>query len=301
MSNFNFFTAPKPATTQTVSKPSIFSIGSKKAPVKAAENIVEEEKEVAASIKEEVISAVETKETEVVEVKEEVVAETTEQAEEKSEDSVEAVQEEAQPEKKKRTRKSKTESQETSCDKKEEAKGQEEKPITYTNAKFEPAKIKLSAIQKSFSISIEDEKWEEKKKELSERVENIKISEDINLGSVRILLAQCVNLYSDLKREQRESRVFYNVMLDKTVGLISRQKDLNAIGSNAAERDKNSVKSCEQFKMKTERGEYNLYDIAMIVQDRIETINDLLDDLKQKREALSSYIYVLKLESESSK
>ena len=35
----------------------------------------------------------------------------------------------------------------------------------------------------------------------------------------------------------------------------------------------------------------------MIMQDRIDTINDLLDDVKQKKETLISFLAVLKLES----
>ena len=43
--------------------------------------------------------------------------------------------------------------------------------------------------------------------------------------------------------------------------------------------------------------EYNLYDMAMVLQDRIDTVNDLLDDVKQKKETLISYLAVLKLEN----
>ena len=69
------------------------------------------------------------------------------------------------------------------------------------------------------------------------------------------------------------------------------------IPADSEDRKKNSYLSCEQFKMKDKGTEYNLYDLSMIVQDRIDTINDLLDDVKQKKETLISFLAVLKLES----
>lgn len=48
--------------------------------------------------------------------------------------------------------------------------------------------------------------------------------------------------------------------------------------------------------MKDYGGKYNLYDISMVLQNRINTINDLIADVKQKKESLINYLAVLKLE-----
>ena len=166
-----------------------------------------------------------------------------------------------------------------------------------TQAAFSPGEIKLDKVRADFSVQFKDEEWTAKKEELEKRVMNIRIEPDINLGSVRVLLASCTNIYSELKREQRSNKTFYGVLTDKNTGLIQRQQAINAFGKNSEDRKKNSYLSCEQFKMKSGGTEYNLYDLSMIMQDRIDTINDLLDDVKQKKETLISFLAVLKLES----
>ena len=168
---------------------------------------------------------------------------------------------------------------------------------TVAQAAFSPGEIKLDKVRADFSVQFKDEEWTAKKEELEKRVMNIRIEPDINLGSVRVLLASCTNIYSELKREQRTNKTFYGVLTDKNTGLIQRQQAINAFGKNSEDRKKNSYLSCEQFKMKSGGTEYNLYDLSMIMQDRIDTINDLLDDVKQKKETLISFLAVLKLES----
>ena len=172
----------------------------------------------------------------------------------------------------------------------------EEPAPEFISAQFEPTKLPLSKIKEVFSVEVKEESWDETLKELERRANNIRIEEDINLGAVRILLAQCTNLYSDLLRESRSNKTLYDVLLDNSIGLIKRQKEINAFGKNEDERDKNGSLSCEQFRMKDYGGKYNLYDISMVLQNRINTINDLIADVKQKKESLINYLAVLKLE-----
>ena len=269
---FNLF-AVKPKGDKP--KANIFSIPS------FTQEPIKEEKEAAPEpvvekVKEPVEEApvVETFEVEAIEEKEEVQAVET------------------PPEKKKRGRRAKQ------TEEKEEPAAAETSSVGFENVGFAPTTIKINKIKETFAVNFQDDEWKNKKEELEKRAENIRIESDINLGSVRILLAQCTNLYSDLKREQRSNKTLYNVLCDKTIGLIQRQQQINANGKNNEDRKKNSVLSCEQFKMKDKDNvEYNLYDMAMVMQDRIDTINDLLDDVKQKKETLVSYLAVLKLEN----
>ena len=267
---FNLF-AVKPKGDKP--KPNIFNI-----PIGKQETVKEVEEKVAAP----------EPEPEKVEepVQEEV--QVTEVAEEKEE----AQTADNPPEKKKRGRKAKQ------SEDKEEPAATESSSVIFENAGFSPSTIKLSKLKETFAVNFQDDEWKKKREELENRAENIRIASDINLGSVRILLAQCTNLYSDLKREQRSNKTLYNVLSDKTIGLIQRQQQINANGKNNEDRKKNSVLSCEQFKMKdSDNVEYNLYEMAMVLQDRIDTVNDLLDDVKQKKETLISYLAVLKLEN----
>ena len=269
---FNLF-AVKPKGDKP--KANIFSIPSfTQEPIKeekeaALESVVEKAEEPV-----EEAPVVETSEVEVIEEKEEVQAVET------------------PPEKKKRGRRAKQ------TEEKEEPAAAETSSVSFENVGFAPTTIKVNKVKETFAVNFQDDEWKNKKEELEKRAENIRIEPDINLGSVRILLAQCTNLYSDLKREQRSNKTLYNVLCDKTIGLIQRQQQINANGKNNEDRKKNSVLSCEQFKMKDKDNvEYNLYDMAMVMQDRIDTINDLLDDVKQKKETLISYLAVLKLEN----
>lgn len=267
---FNLF-AVKPKGDK--SKPNIFNI-----PIGKQETVKEVEEKVTAP--EPIIEKAEEP------VEEE--AQVTEVTKEKEE--VQAV--ETPPEKKKRGRKAKQ------TEEKEEPAAAETSSVDFENVSFAPTAIKINKVKETFAVNFQDDEWKNKKEELEKRAENIRIEPDINLGSVRILLAQCTNLYSDLKREQRSNKTLYNVLCDKTIGLIQRQQQINANGKNNEDRKKNSVLSCEQFKMKDKDNvEYNLYDMAMVMQDRIDTINDLLDDVKQKKETLVSYLAVLKLEN----
>ena len=279
---YNLF-AVKPKSDRP--KANIFSIPS------FTKETVKEEKETAP---EPVIEKVEEpvqEDTAMVETVEEPAQKET-PAVEASEEKEETPASEDNPEKKKRGRKSKQ------LEEKEKLATAESSSVAFENAGFAPAAIKINKVKETFAVNFQDDEWKNKKEELEKRAENIRIEPDINLGSVRILLAQCTNLYSDLKREQRSNKTLYNVICDKTIGLIQRQQQINANGKNNEDRKKNSVLSCEQFKMKdNDNKEYNLYDLAMIMQDRIDTINDLLDDVKQKKETLISYLAVLKLEN----
>ena len=270
---FNLF-AVKPKGDKP--KANIFSIPS------FTQEPIKEEKEAAPDPVIEKVEEPVQEETQVVETS---VVEAPEEKEE-----VQVV--ETPPEKKKRGRRAKQ------TEEKEEPAAAETSSVSFENVGFAPTTIKVNKVKETFAVNFQDDEWKNKKEELEKRAENIRIEPDINLGSVRILLAQCTNLYSDLKREQRSNKTLYNVLCDKTIGLIQRQQQINANGKNNEDRKKNSVLSCEQFKMKDKDNvEYNLYDMAMVMQDRIDTINDLLDDVKQKKETLISYLAVLKLEN----
>ena len=110
-----------------------------------------------------------------------------------------------------------------------------------------------------------------------------------NEGKI-INVSSIAHFWSDLNESN------YDVLLDNSIGLIKRQKEINAFGKNEDERDMNGSLSCEQFRMKDYGGKYNLYDISMVLQNRINTINDLIADVKQKKESLINYLAVLKLE-----
>ena len=69
---------------------------------------------------------------------------------------------------------------------------------------------------------------------------NIRIEPDINLGSVRVLLASCTNIYSELKREQRTNKTFSGLPTDKKTGLIQHQKTINTLGKKNKDRKKKS-------------------------------------------------------------
>lgn len=282
---FNLF-AVKPKGDKP--KVNIFNIPTiKKEPVKKEEEVKEAVSDVV-----EVIEEVTTEEA-IVEktIKEEKSVE--ESVEEKiPEVKEETISVEAPAEKKKRGRKTKVQEE------KEESAAEESSSNSFINVKFAPSSIKLNDLKKTFAVNFEDEAWEKKKEELEKRVDNIRIEPDINLGSVRILLAQCTNLYSDLKSQQRSNKTFYTALCDKNLGILERQKQVNAFGKNTEDRKKNSILSCEQFKLKdSDNKEYNIYDMAMVIQDRVDAINDMLDDVKQKKETLISYLAVLKIEN----
>lgn len=288
--SFNLF-AVKPKNNQA--KTNIFNTN-KSETVKQPEQA---ETKVEESIEDKTVE--EIKQENIVE-KDTSVATETDAAKEDNTSKQESLEVEIITEKKRKTRKTKkTEGDQNVEEEKEVAPANvsSETPEEFNNAKFSPSAVKLDKVKTTFSVEYQDDEWNTLKEELEKRADNIRIEPDINLGSVRILLAQCTNLYSDLKREQRANKTFYNVLCDKTIGLIQRQQQINAVGKNSEDRKKNSILSCEQFKMKADKAEYNLYDISMILQDRIDTINDLLDDVKQKKETLISYLAVLKLEN----
>lgn len=307
-----------PKKEKTNKTPMLFNLPLKKEEPKPPEPEIPVE-----ALEESSSSANETGDTEAVEAEAQVenIAEPKVEAEPQAEDNTEA---ETEPtEKKKRTRRTKAqiEADKAEAAKKEEASGKtkedspapeakivlddkstlvpestEEPAPEFISAQFEPTKLPLSKIKEVFSVEVKEESWDETLKELERRANNIRIEEDINLGAVRILLAQCTNLYSDLLRESRSNKTLYDVLLDNSIGLIKRQKEINAFGKNEDERDKNGSLSCEQFRMKDYGGKYNLYDISMVLQNRINTINDLIADVKQKKESLINYLAVLKLE-----
>lgn len=174
----------------------------------------------------------------------------------------------------------------------------EEDQVTFINAKHEPQKVSITALKKVFTCSFEDPQWETVKTDLQERAKNVKIEPDLTYGATRVLLAQTTNLISDLLAVQSENKKFYDRLCDKAIGLIPRQEQLNACGKNEADRKRNSILSCEDFVVTGKDGKgYNLFDIAGVLFDRIAVIESLLNDVKQKKETLVSFLAIFKLEA----
>ena len=203
-----------------------------------------------------------------------------------------AAKEEPKEEKKtKRTRKSKkaekTESTENSTEINIESIS-----IPKTEIDFESA---VAAIKSDFV----DEKWEEFKKEINDRYNDIVISNDMTSKQIKQTVAELTELRDDIRQAHNDNKNLYEQLVFKDSkepeGFIERIKRLAAKGNNAEDRKMNAVLAVMNYK-DPNGNTINLYEMLDEVRMRYNFTKDIMDSITYKSNVLITMLGTLKLE-----
>ena len=272
-------------------------------------NIVEDKK--SASEKEEEKKEKETPVDNVVEkIKEEPVKE-SEEKEESVKEPEENAEEEEKPAPKKRHRRTKEEieADKAAKEEKKRAKAEEKKAKAETKKASEEPETEepeldtdLFSKKKSYKESagaildyFVDDEWRAREKELMEKMSNIRIERDMNVGTLKYVLADLSNLMDEFAGELYEQRQVLDILENKETGLIPTIKKTAADGANACERERKATEAILHAKI-GDNNDLNLVEIANTAHTRYTFLDSLFRRIQMKQSLCITMASGLKME-----
>lgn len=272
-------------------------------------NIVEDKK--SASEKEEEEKEKETPTDNVVEeIKEEPVKE-PEEKEESVKEPEENVEEKEKPAPKKRHRRTKEEieAEKAAKEEKKRAKAEEKKAKAEAKKESEESETEepeldtdLFSKKKSYKESagaildyFVDDEWRAREKELMEKMSNIRIERDMNVGTLKYVLADLSNLMDEFAGELYEQRQVLDILENKETGLIPTIKKTAADGANACERERKATEAILHAKI-GDNHDLNLVEIANTAHTRYTFLDSLFRRIQMKQSLCITMASGLKME-----
>ena len=273
-------------------------------------NIVEDKK--SASEKEEEEKEKETPVDNVVEeIKEEPVKESEEKEESVKEPEENAEEEEEKPAPKKRHRRTKEEieAEKAAKEEKKRAKAEEKKAKAEAKKESEEPETEepeldtdLFPKKKSYKESagaildyFVDDEWRAREKELMEKMSNIRIERDMNVGTLKYVLADLSNLMDEFAGELYEQRQVLDILENKETGLIPTIKKTAADGANACERERKATEAILHAKI-GDNNDLNLVEIANTAHTRYTFLDSLFRRIQMKQSLCITMASGLKME-----
>lgn len=164
--------------------------------------------------------------------------------------------------------------------------------IPKTEIDFESA---VAAIKSDFV----DEKWEEFKKDINDRYNDIVISNDMTSKQIKQTVAELTELRDDIRQAHNDNKNLYEQLVFKDSkepeGFIERIKRLAAKGNNAEDRKMNAVLAVMNYK-DPDGNTINLYEMLDEVRMRYNFTKDIMDSITYKSNVLITMLGTLKLE-----
>lgn len=262
------------------------------------EEIVEEVKEAikeseATPVVEEETQAEAPKVAEVVAEEEEIVEEVAEvpTAEQEVEQAEEATTvEEEKPKRGKRNTRKKTAKEPKVATKADQSTEADTVEIFTTRISYEDA---VMAIRHPFA----NEEFETLKEEITEELNSIIISEDMNSITAKAVNAQLAALYQKVWFEHQASKTFYENLIQKDNGLIDRVKYASiGEGSNDAQRRKAGIEACIRYTAPGATEPVNLFELLDYAREQFYFFDNVMRHLSYKKDIMISMNAALKIE-----
>jgi hypothetical protein len=245
--------------------------------------------------------------TEEKEAEVEAPAETTETAkeaeapaEEAAEETEEETTEEEVVEEKPAPKKAETKKKSNSRSKKKTAAKQQddEEEEEDTPTDIPTTTISFSEAIQTITSPFMDEEWEEFRKEVQDELSAIVISDDMNPGTLKVVISELSILREKVWFSYQEQKTLYERLSSKEPeGLIERVKRVNlGKGNNDMERKKAGIMACMQYS--TEAGDINLFEVLDETRTRYNFLKSVIDSIKYKTDVLITLNGALKLENQ---
>lgn len=219
---------------------------------------------------------------------------------EEPEASVEEVKEEAksEPETEEVGKKPKKRGRKKGAKKEDESEKKEVEESSDEVVEFEDVQGgKVASLDEAASIlNIEsDEEFEKFRKEITEKVNNIYITSDINPTSVGIAVEAIDSLMVDVMEWYWRTKTIYDNLTNDKDGKLTVVRSLNKKGSNPDERARNSYLALKNYKLK-DNTTIDLLDTVYSIRYKYTFISNVFDRLKMKKELLVTMTAKLKME-----
>lgn len=223
-------------------------------------------------------------------VEEEIVVE--EVVQEATEDNVAVSEEPAQEEKPKKGKRGgrKKTAKEPKVSTEASTTDEETVEMFTTRISYEDA---IMAIRHPFA----NEEFETLKEEITEEINAIVISEDMNSITAKAVNAQLAALYQKVWFEHQAAKTFYENLIQKDNGLIDRVKySCIGEGSNDAQRKKAGIESCMRYLAPGATEPVNLFEVLDFAREQFYFFDSVMRHLSYKKDVMISMNAALKIE-----
>ena len=160
---------------------------------------------------------------------------------------------------------------------------------------FYGSSMNIEEISEDILNNFEVESFKKFKDEFTEKVNNIAITSDMNIGAIKYALKDINDLRSQLYIPMVKTRQIINSLTHKDYGIITAFLAEHSVGDNATDRKATSFKSLRNFVVDGQKIDF--VEVLTGLQFRseyFESMNKLLD---RKQDMLLSYIALLKIEA----
>lgn len=183
---------------------------------------------------------------------------------------------------------------------KKEENAEDKDPEESSDETFEFEDIqggKVATLDEATSIlNIEaNEDFEKFRKEITEKVNNIYITSDINPTSVGIAVEAIDSLMVDVMEWYWRTKTIYDNLTNDKDGKLTVVRSLNKKGANPDERARNSYLALKNYKLK-DNTTIDLLDTVYSIRYQYTFISNVFDRLKMKKDLLVTMTAKLKME-----
>ena len=140
-----------------------------------------------------------------------------------------------------------------------------------------------------------DEEFNRYQEEISKRLEGIKITPDLNTGTVKVRLADISALRQEIFKHRVTVKMLLQCPLDKEHGDLYASAKIQAKGSNETERKSNYFQYLKNFPVKN--GSVDIPFLSTVLDMYNIFFDAVLAELRAKQEALAIYTGNLKIDA----
>lgn len=245
----------------------------------------------------------------VEEIKEEPVKESEKKEESVKEPEENAEEEKPAPKKRHRRTKEEIEAEKAAKEEKKRAKAEEKKAKAEAKKESEESETEepeldtdLFPEKKNYKESagaildyFVDDEWRAREKELMEKMNDIRIERDMNVGTLKYVLADLSNLMDEFAGELYEQRQVLDILENKETGIIPTIKKAAAAGANACERERKATEAILHAKI-GDNNDLNLVEVANTARTRYTFLESLFRRIQMKQQLCITMASGLKME-----
>lgn len=139
----------------------------------------------------------------------------------------------------------------------------------------------------------EDKRWDEIEEMISNELEKIKITDDINPATLSAMAANVDEAFDMVSQLYYKYKSAMEQLMDKETGKVAYIRGINSIGTNPDERKRNAWIACATYK---EAGKNcNLLELVSITRERYNFLSGAFERVKSKQHILFTLTANLKM------
>lgn len=169
-----------------------------------------------------------------------------------------------------------------------------EEDMQFSEASNDYDKVDMEVVKEYMVPNPDDPEWDAQVEYIEGELAKLKkFDSEINEGSIRIMIPLYTNLGMYVAPIKGQYDALAEALNNKETGIIAQQKAMNAVGSNEAERRRNSYKACTVYKAKGMKEPINLFDYSALITYRTKYLAGVVYNIEIAKSSLIGFLTVL--------